>query len=308
MARVFPIRMDRGPGPGEPPATWALSSERVTRIELALSAWELPITVPLADFCMRRGGPSLPPLPSVALPQWHANGTTWPLARPADQRLAKGAASSLPQDVASVRQDGNVPTSSTVLVSAVTSGFVTLAIEWLAKPRLEARKERILAAHRARRQLSDALLSIGVAAARLSRARLPRDMPAAQRQALLAEEQRAADSIDRLTADMVERLGEFAGTYAWHGRDLVIKYTGVMRGVVLSDRSRAEKAQVVIDCTGPMATFLFGSGLRPIGRVRALLKVQALLARYGGDETATVDGAGESSDGSKVHLPGRSGD
>jgi hypothetical protein len=183
-----------------------------------------------------------------------------------------------------------VPASSTILISAATSGFVTLAIEWLAKPRLEARKERILAAHRARRQLSEAMLTIGVAAARLNRQRLPSDMPVEQRRSLLADEQRAADSIDRLTLDLVERLGEFAGTYAWHGRDLVIKYVSVMRGVVLSSRSRAEKAQIVIECTSPMATFLFGSGLRPVGRIKSLFKVQGLLARHGG-ETDAVDGA-----------------
>ncbi|MEV6515032.1 hypothetical protein AB0M37_04500 [Micromonospora chalcea] len=36
------------------------------------------------------------------------------------------------------------------LVSALTSAVVTLGVEWLAKPTLEARKERILAKHRAR--------------------------------------------------------------------------------------------------------------------------------------------------------------
>ncbi|MCG5436208.1 hypothetical protein PSH25_006537 [Micromonospora sp. PSH25] len=36
------------------------------------------------------------------------------------------------------------------LVAALTSAVVTLAVEWLAKPTLEARKERILAKHRAR--------------------------------------------------------------------------------------------------------------------------------------------------------------
>jgi hypothetical protein len=50
------------------------------------------------------------------------------------------------------------PTSQTqilwasILASAVVAGFVTVVIEYLAKPRLEARKERILDAYRQKRE------------------------------------------------------------------------------------------------------------------------------------------------------------
>lgn len=40
----------------------------------------------------------------------------------------------------------------TVLVAALVSAFVALAVEWIAKPSLEARKERILLAERRRRE------------------------------------------------------------------------------------------------------------------------------------------------------------
>ncbi len=54
--------------------------------------------------------------------------------------------------------------ANTVLVSALTSGLVALGIEWLAKPRLEAREERLLRLHCAR-QAFEARLRSGAAAA-----------------------------------------------------------------------------------------------------------------------------------------------
>jgi hypothetical protein len=44
-----------------------------------------------------------------------------------------------------------------ILVSAIVAGFVTILIEYLAKPRLEARKERILDAHRREREAIEGL-------------------------------------------------------------------------------------------------------------------------------------------------------
>lgn len=42
---------------------------------------------------------------------------------------------------------------ATVLIAALTSAAVALAIEWAAKPRLEARKDRILEQSRAKREI-----------------------------------------------------------------------------------------------------------------------------------------------------------
>ncbi|MET9262401.1 hypothetical protein [Amycolatopsis sp. NPDC004079] len=42
--------------------------------------------------------------------------------------------------------------AQTALVSAITAAFVTMVIEYLAKPQLEARKDRIVAANRERRE------------------------------------------------------------------------------------------------------------------------------------------------------------
>jgi hypothetical protein len=47
--------------------------------------------------------------------------------------------------------------AATLALSAMTAGFVTLLIEYAAKPRLDARKERILERHRSVRHLQDAI-------------------------------------------------------------------------------------------------------------------------------------------------------
>jgi hypothetical protein len=54
------------------------------------------------------------------------------------------------------------------LVSAGTSGVVALGVEWLAKPRLEARKDRILARQRAEFEISRQMLRIRESSIRLS--------------------------------------------------------------------------------------------------------------------------------------------
>jgi hypothetical protein len=54
------------------------------------------------------------------------------------------------------------------LVSAGTSGFVALGVEWLAKPALEARKDRILARRQAESEIRRQLLRIRESGIRLS--------------------------------------------------------------------------------------------------------------------------------------------
>lgn len=54
------------------------------------------------------------------------------------------------------------------LISAGTSGIVTLGIEWLAKPRLEVRKDRILVRRRAELEIRRQLLRIRENSIRLS--------------------------------------------------------------------------------------------------------------------------------------------
>ena len=56
----------------------------------------------------------------------------------------------------------------TVLISAITSAGVALSIEWAAKPRLEARKERILEQAKAKRDIEQNLSIIIIIGSSLS--------------------------------------------------------------------------------------------------------------------------------------------
>ncbi len=56
----------------------------------------------------------------------------------------------------------------TVLISAITSAGVALSIEWAAKPRLEARKERILEVAKAKRDIKQNLSIIVIIGSSLS--------------------------------------------------------------------------------------------------------------------------------------------
>ena len=50
--------------------------------------------------------------------------------------------------------------AQTALISAVTAAVITMVVEYLAKPGLEARKDRILEVHRARRETATQLLNL----------------------------------------------------------------------------------------------------------------------------------------------------
>lgn len=56
----------------------------------------------------------------------------------------------------------------TALISALTAALVTLIIEYAAKPRLEARKDRIVAASRSRRELRAKYLALSYRADRVT--------------------------------------------------------------------------------------------------------------------------------------------
>jgi L-asparaginase II len=170
----------------------------------------------------------------------------------------------------------------TIIGSAVAAGTVALLVEYAAKPRLEARKERILAAHRDRQRLHDRLIAIGMAAARLKHDRLPNDIDTEVRQALRGEDQRALATVDVQTRELVDDLGHAAGTYAWRIKDLVVGYAALVRGWSLSDRTAAEKGRLIAEITTPMIGYLAGSGWRPFRRARYMREVCALVEQHTG--------------------------
>lgn len=78
---------------------------------------------------------------------------------------------------------------NTVRTAGATAVFVTLAVEYIAKPRMEARKERILEDARLRRDLVTAIMDLTLSAAILI-TDVPADASAEVKQTLREERRR----------------------------------------------------------------------------------------------------------------------
>ncbi|GAA1290432.1 hypothetical protein Psi02_15390 [Planotetraspora silvatica] len=143
----------------------------------------------------------------------------------------------------------------TVTTSAITALIVALSVEYFAKPRLEARKERILELLRGRRELKAALISMSVATSILT-IELSLDMKPAAYQALRDEQTRQYQRLWEQIQQMVDNIGRYAGPYVWKARDLVIQYVLCLYTVMMSTRTRAEKAATIQSLIKPMAAVM----------------------------------------------------
>jgi hypothetical protein len=179
-----------------------------------------------------------------------------------------------------------------VLIAALTSAVVALGIEWLAKPRLDARKERILSARRARDAFGSRLLQIEVLAA-LWKDLPPVPAPAAsqaERQRLRAERDRTMDQVGDITAAMFDELGSYALTHASMPVPggvgpmpiFIARYVTLARGIAISDRTAVDKLRTLHDMTSPLRICLFGSAWHPVRRIRALATLPSLLDKVDG--------------------------
>ncbi|WP_410819836.1 hypothetical protein [Micromonospora sp. 050-3] len=174
----------------------------------------------------------------------------------------------------------------TVATSAVTALLVTLAVEYAAKPRLEARKERILGALRSRRELSAAITSIALPAAFLC-IDMPKDVTGETRDSLLAERKRQYERLRDQAQVFVDSMDRHAGTFAGPPMKLVMSYIGTVQGVMLSSRTRHEKARLIHDLSKQIAMILDGRWWQTPARVRAMWELDRLVKRsqdQGGDE------------------------
>jgi hypothetical protein len=129
----------------------------------------------------------------------------------------------------------------TVLVSALTSAGVALAIEWAAKPRLEARKERILERSQARREIIRQLGTIVSLAASLEAD--TSSLTAAERRIMHeALEERRADVVaaskaaERALAIVVLRMDK-------RTRVVMSRAIGMIQGIALSEKLRGQAGQ-----------------------------------------------------------------
>jgi hypothetical protein len=165
----------------------------------------------------------------------------------------------------------------TVATSAATALIVTLGIEYAAKPRLEARKERVLAALRSRRELSAALTAVSLPAAFLTMD-IPKDAEPQVRETLKAERQRQYERMREQAQAMTDSMDRHASTFHSMPMKIVMSYIGTVQGIMLSARTRHDKAKLIFELSQQMALILDGRWWQAVARVRALQRFHELVA------------------------------
>lgn len=199
-------------------------------------------------------------------------------------------------------------TVSTVVTAAVVSAVVSIFFEWVAKPRMDARKERILNDIGNRRKFENNLLRLDVASGMWARFKYPANATRQTKEAIDSERQRAYQQIDDTTKEMVDDLGFYALTYLGvrirplktSVPEMISRYVYCVRGVYLSNRTYTTKAEIIHKLTEPMRTYLFGGKLHWLHRVNALIEMPRLL-----DEYAPEDGFQASPAAEKEVSPGQ---
>lgn len=179
-----------------------------------------------------------------------------------------------------------------VTTAGATAVFVTLVVEYLAKPSLEARKDRILDAHRARGELHDLIMKITFAAARLCE-KLPADAPADLRSTWDKEADRQYEIMHGQILEAADNVGRYMRVYRSQIRDLVAAYLINLHGVVLSPRTRDRQAEIVANLGAPMATAITPPrpwGIRAWRRAVSEIRAQITDMQIPADPSAAVAG------------------
>lgn len=144
---------------------------------------------------------------------------------------------------------------NTVVTSAATAIIVTLAIEYFAKPRLEARKERILGVIRTRDELLAVITKLSIVA-KMYGDDLPATAPQDLQRRVKEEKDRLYESLEQQTRQLMDDIARYARAYPGRFRDLLIEYTGTVHGLMLSMRSRQRKTAHIAALGTPIATAL----------------------------------------------------
>ena len=165
----------------------------------------------------------------------------------------------------------------TVATAGATAMFVTLVIEYLAKPRLEARKERILSHFRDRRDLGVLVTKISLAARRFTEP-MPDDVEPKLRETWNRERDRQFTLMRELVLKLSDDVDRYARVYRNPVRELLIKYAFTLHGVVMSLRSRHRQAEIVGDLGVPMAIVIDANLRRPLDFQTAVEQVRELVA------------------------------
>ncbi|MEU1763334.1 hypothetical protein [Micromonospora sp. NPDC005652] len=147
--------------------------------------------------------------------------------------------------------------------AGATAVFVTLAVEYLAKPRMEARKERILEDARLRRELVTAIMDLTLSAVILI-TDIPADASPEVKRTLRAERARHYDRLRSRIDALHDDAGRYARAYRGVQRAAALEYLNCVKGLVLSERTRYRQAEAVHTLAVPVVTILEATLWHPI--------------------------------------------
>lgn len=170
----------------------------------------------------------------------------------------------------------------TVLIAAGTSAAVALAVEWAAKPRLEARKERILDEHRSRREVVRHVRRI-VQICSMLRHDITADGDEASKVQGFLNARRA--ELVRIGEDMeVKALAYFLKSPNARARSVLGGLIGLTQGVALSSKPTKEVARQLLAVAGPALNYHGSPRWRIRYRRTALLVAEIALNLPPGSE------------------------
>ncbi|RSM64894.1 hypothetical protein DMB66_18445 [Actinoplanes sp. ATCC 53533] len=169
---------------------------------------------------------------------------------------------------------------STVWTAGATALLVTLLIEYAAKPRLEARKEAILDAHRARREVRALVMRLTHTAQRFAQV-LPDGVDPKLAEWWKVERNRCYDVMAATALQLVDGVERYAGVYRDPLLTLIQDYAYAVHGVRLSARQRRRQTELIVELGSPMLSALdfpapwkwwrFDSWDRSVKEVRRLM-------------------------------------
>lgn len=185
----------------------------------------------------------------------------------------------------------------TVATAGATALVVTLAVEYVAKPRLEARKEAILDALRSRREVQALVLRMTVAAQRYAE-----DMPCGVdpklRETWARERSRQYAVMEELALKLSDEVPRYASTFRQPLRDIVVEIAYNTFGIMLSLRQRTRKAQMLVELGTAASAVLDVPAPWKVWRVlawqRSAVEVRRLVAQAQSQGKSTPEvGGGE---------------
>lgn len=148
-----------------------------------------------------------------------------------------------------------------VLTAGATAAIVTLTFEYLAKPRLEARKQRIVDAHKMRQDFERSVRELTRFSVRYTRER-PEELDSADRARWDKKRRIYYRKIEEQIMRLDDSLYECMPAYSRRERRLRADFFGAIEAVDMSNELKTRKAEIFSVLGEAMVMIQIGSQLR----------------------------------------------